>query len=371
MTTYRRWPGDNQSGEKPVPTGMIHGAILGTCHGVDGHNNNYKNNPAADHADYDGSNFLDGVCTGMKWQCVEYARRYWMINKGIVLPSLSWAAHIWDRVTHASRRGDFAIVPLLKFPNFGTEIPAVGDLLVYKSTPNQWVGHVAVVVDVVTKQGGTLHVRVAEQNQHNNKLWVGRYYAEEIHLVTGENAHGQTTYSITHSDPDLILDGWVRAAVDKAVLREPWTRPEPRLPVSGIYDKDSAIALQKFVGSFPDGSHGGMTNTDIRNVLRQHGDPSEAPTNPHSDELLRCLRHFLTRHWSLASPTPDRAPLDISVCPRNTRCVCRVILREEITDSESAATTPCPTTQALQAFLNNVHHPHDLRSAVQRVDLNH
>ncbi|RHY25858.1 hypothetical protein DYB32_008044 [Aphanomyces invadans] len=263
MATHsqRRWPGDYTSGEKLTPVGMVHGAVLGSYDGVEGYNNNYKNNPHADDENYDGSNFLNGVCTGMKWQCVEYARRYWIVKRGIVLPSLSWAAHIWDRITHVSRLGDFAIVPLKKFPNFGTEKPEVGDFLVYKSTPSQWVGHVAVVADVVTKDNGTLTVYVAEQNVHNDKMWIGGHYADELHLVTGTSRDGQTTYSITHPDPDLVLEGWVRPALDEAVLRAPWTRPLARLPLNGVYCKESAFALQKFVGSYPDGSHGGIVRT--------------------------------------------------------------------------------------------------------------
>ncbi|RHY20115.1 hypothetical protein DYB25_003031 [Aphanomyces astaci] len=372
-TSQRRWPGDNPDGAKTIPVGMVHGAVLGSYKGVEGYNNNYKNNPHAEHDDYDGSNFLNGVCTGMKWQCVEYARRYWIVNHGIVLPSLSWAAHIWDRVTHASRLGDFAIVPLLKFPNFGTEKPVVGDLLVYKSTPSQWVGHVAVVADVVTKEGGTLALYVAEQNMHNDKLWAGGHYADELHLVTGTSRDGKTTYSITHPDPDLILDGWVRASLDDAVLRAPWSRPPPRLPLSGVYDKESATALQKFVGSYADGSHGGMTNTDLRNILRQHGDPSEAPTTPNTAELVKCLRLFLARHWALVRSTgDDDSGKDlVAVCPGTTQCVCRVIRREEIhpaSSEDGAAVEVCHTTKALQGFLNSVHHPHDLRSAAALVD---
>ncbi|KAH9096741.1 hypothetical protein LEN26_017369 [Aphanomyces euteiches] len=366
MSTHqRRWPGDNPNGEKTEPVGMAHGTVLGSFHGVEGYNNNYKNNPHATDENYDGSNFLDGVCTGMKWQCVEYARRYWIVNKGVVLPSLSWAAHIWDRITHVSRRHDFAMVPLLKFPNGSTEKPLVGDLLVYQSTPNQWVGHVAVVADIIEKEDGQKALYVAEQNVHNNRLWIGGHYADELPLHIGTSDDGKLTYTITHPDPDLVLDGWVRADLDNAVFRAPWTRPAPRLPVSGIYDQESAIALQKFVGSFPDGSHGGMTNTDIRNVLRQYGEPNEAPKSPNVHELLSSLRLFLKRHSALSSPTNDNAVPDLNECPGNTRCVCRVIMREEI--GEEPAPTPCNTTKALQTFLNNVHHPHDLRSAVQLV----
>ncbi|KDO31284.1 hypothetical protein SPRG_03899 [Saprolegnia parasitica CBS 223.65] len=357
-THQRRWPGDNPNGEKAPVTGMRHGALLGTCMGVEGYNCNYKNNPDADLPHYDGSNFLDGLCTGMKWQCVEYARRFWVLKKGIVLPSLSWAAHIWTKIEHVSRRDDFAIVPLQKLPNFGTEKPEVGDFLVYQSTPNQWVGHVAVVVGVFERDGRWV-VRVAEQNVENNKLWPGDY-ADELELQT-DVVDGKTTYGIVHRDTDLVLDGWVRARLDQARARAPWTRPAPRVAVSGIYDHDSAVALQTFVGSYPDGSHGGMTNTDIRNVLRQYGTADEAPTTTENDELVMCLRKFLLGRPTLLAPFKAQA----LSCPGTGRCVCRTIRREPLDDADAA--TSCSTTSALQAFLNSVHHPHDLRSALAQL----
>ncbi|KAF0692951.1 hypothetical protein As57867_015941, partial [Aphanomyces stellatus] len=189
--------------------GMVHGAVLGTCHGVDGYNCNYRNIDDDDEDD-DGSHYLDGLYTGAKWQCVEYARRYWITNRGIYLPSIPHAAHIWTRVTHATRLDDESPVHLQKLPNHGSEKPAVGDLLVYKSTPGQYVGHVAVVVDVLEKTPGRWVVHVAEQNQYNNRLWKGGHYSDELKLKVDSLDDGSVSYSIKHTDRDLVLDGWVR-----------------------------------------------------------------------------------------------------------------------------------------------------------------
>jgi hypothetical protein len=277
---------------------------------------------------------------------------------------LSWAAHIWTKIPHVSRHADYAIVPLTKHPNFGPEKPAEGDLLVYRSTPNQWVGHVAVVVGVL-ERNGQWYVRVAEQNQRNNKMWPGDYADELVLETKNSDEKGAVVYGITHPDPDLELDGWVRAMLDDAVLRAPWFRPEPTLAVNGIYDQETTIELQKFVGSFPDGSHGGMTNTDIRNVLRQYGQPDEGPTTPDYQELLNCLRRFLLRHYKVMVPGGEH--LDLTKCTRQGACVCCVILREDTGESEGQeAAAPCDTTKALQIFLNNIKHPHDLRSAMQQ-----
>ncbi|CAK4083137.1 unnamed protein product [Aphanomyces euteiches] len=189
--------------------GLPHGTVLGSAHGVEGYNNNYRHIPA-DGDDNDGSHYLDGLYMGYKWQCVEYARRYWVKKRDIYLPSIPHAAHIWTRVTHVKKLDDSSIVPLRKLPNHGTEKPDVGDLLVYKSTPGQYVGHVAVVVDVLEKQPGHWVVHVAEQNQYNNRMWKGDNYADELKLETKTREDGKTTYGITHRDRDLVLDGWVR-----------------------------------------------------------------------------------------------------------------------------------------------------------------
>jgi hypothetical protein len=61
--------------------GLPHGLVLGTTKcGIVAYNCNYHNNPQAETSAraYDYSNFLDnGIFTGMKYQCVEFARRYW------------------------------------------------------------------------------------------------------------------------------------------------------------------------------------------------------------------------------------------------------------------------------------------------------
>ena len=92
-------------------------------------------------------------------------------------------------------------VPLAAYANGGSEAPTAGDLLIYKSTPGQRVGHVAVVISssrldattflhqtsflqvlsVSIVPGGVSHVRVGEQNQENDIMWPGDY-ADQIEL---------------------------------------------------------------------------------------------------------------------------------------------------------------------------------------------
>ena len=41
-------------------------------------------------------NTLNGVYTGLKWQCVEYARRWLLVNRGEVYGDVDIAADIWQ-----------------------------------------------------------------------------------------------------------------------------------------------------------------------------------------------------------------------------------------------------------------------------------
>lgn len=47
----------------------------------------------------DGTMAVDGVFTGYKWQCVEFARRWGLAQRGYVFESIPMAYHIFD-LTH-------------------------------------------------------------------------------------------------------------------------------------------------------------------------------------------------------------------------------------------------------------------------------
>jgi len=106
--------------------------------------------------------------TGIKWQCVEYARRWWLIKRNAVFGSVDTADDMWTVLSNAERPGTKESVPLERRANGGREAPAVGDLLIYKkdaNTRNLTFGHVAVVVSVDEDA-----IAVAEQN-YDNRGW--------------------------------------------------------------------------------------------------------------------------------------------------------------------------------------------------------
>lgn len=135
------------------------------------------------------------IFTGMKWQCVEYSRRWLIENQGVTFADVEYAYHIWD-LKFGEMVDTHVHVPLLRFPNKTTkEAPQVGDLLIY-SNALAITGHVAVIVSVDKD-----NITLAEQNYFNRK-WEGKNYARRLLLDKDEQGH----YRIF--DDSLI--GWVR-----------------------------------------------------------------------------------------------------------------------------------------------------------------
>jgi hypothetical protein len=113
---------------------------------------------------------------GLKWQCVEYARRWTYIRKSSVFPSIPGAADIWNELKYVERVSDKAQFPLKHHPNGSPKLPINETYLIYQVQKDMPFGHVAVIVDVLPNA-----IRVAEQN-FNFYYW-RRNYARQIPLV--------------------------------------------------------------------------------------------------------------------------------------------------------------------------------------------
>ena len=120
-------------------------------------------------------NYVNGQYTGLKWECVEYARRWFIQVRGITFEDVATAEDLWKLKTAKAKSKKIA------FTN-GKGIPPVGALLIYRKTNKAPYGHVAVVVKV-----NRVTVDIAEQN-YSLKKWKG--YSRRIHMT----------------DPDII--GW-------------------------------------------------------------------------------------------------------------------------------------------------------------------
>ena len=125
-------------------------------------------------------NKIDGTFTGIQWQCVEYARRWLLINKGVVYGDVDIAADIWglDVVTRVKDKTE---LKMLTYPNGNEKQPEVGDLLIYAKAYLK-TGHIAVISNINPKSHT---VQVIEQNFNNTKWTDG--YARSIPYIKQDN----------------------------------------------------------------------------------------------------------------------------------------------------------------------------------------
>jgi glutathionylspermidine amidase/synthetase len=138
---------------------------------------------------------LNGTYTGIRWQCVEFARRWLLVNRGVVYGDVDYAYNIWDKINHFQSVADKKVIPVISIPNGASQPPRVGDLLIY-SKDFLGTGHVA----VVTAMDADSHrLQVGEQN-FDNRHWRGN--------------HARTIDITRHQDRYWVLDpyllGWKR-----------------------------------------------------------------------------------------------------------------------------------------------------------------
>ena len=161
-------------------------------------------------------NLTQDVYTGMRWQCVEYSRRWLVINHGVTFGSIASAYMIWDlvKVSDVYTNKDYEFY---NFANSQTQTPPiVSDLIIYrKSEPNP-DGHVGVIVNINLEKG---YVDIAEQN-YSSKMWKNKTYARRIVLLKKENGNyeildkdyeeGRFKYHTTTDDDKNEILGWKR-----------------------------------------------------------------------------------------------------------------------------------------------------------------
>ena len=141
-----------------------------------------------------GRHYLHGIFMGVKWQCVEYARRWLLIRKGCVFQNIRCAADIWTDMTFVERVTDGEKFPLISHSNGSPIFPKKDTFLIYCRSEEQPVGHIAVICDV-----GENSIRIAEQN--NKFHYWNSEYARELPVVCKDGL-----YFIIDEDP---LYGWM------------------------------------------------------------------------------------------------------------------------------------------------------------------
>ncbi len=141
------------------------------------------------------------IFTGIKWQCVEYARRWLIENRKITFASIEYAYQIWD-LPYFNHADTNEPMPVIHHQNgISTNSPQIGDLLIYDKQQNLITGHVAVIVGVDEHS-----ITIAEQNQANF-FWEHKDYSRQLPLQRDTGARFQIV------DEDVI--GWIHPQIDE------------------------------------------------------------------------------------------------------------------------------------------------------------
>ncbi|CAF1188433.1 unnamed protein product [Rotaria sp. Silwood1] len=122
------------------------------------------------------NSYLYGIYMGIKWQCVEYARRWTFLRKSSIFENIKDANNMWSQLEYIERVIDKESFPLKKHPNGSPKRPTNESYLIYPRQKYIPYGHVSIIVEVLRNS-----IRVAEENFYFT-YWKHNY-AREIPLV--------------------------------------------------------------------------------------------------------------------------------------------------------------------------------------------
>lgn len=121
---------------------------------------------------YDKSYIFKNIFTGIKWECVEFIRRWLIIRYSITFQELDTAYKIFDLpYIKFSNLITGEILPYMKYYNgsIGNLLPNIGTIIIWDKFGEHPYGHCAVVVKVDDN-----YIYISEQNWHNEK-WNNPY----------------------------------------------------------------------------------------------------------------------------------------------------------------------------------------------------
>ena len=187
-------------------TPLLFGQIMGYAPGqVPAYSSDYK---TADSQELPNRhafrNYLNGVYTGYKWQCVEFARRYLLMNYGYVFDDIAMAYDIF-RLSSVKVIATDERLPLHSFANGSKRHPEPGAMLIWSEGGEfETTGHVAIVTEVFADK-----IRVAEQNVHDCS-WHEHNYSRELPASVSPDGN----YWIQCSFCNASVLGWVMQTSD-------------------------------------------------------------------------------------------------------------------------------------------------------------
>lgn len=136
------------------------GVKIGSFEGVDAYSNRNTSYYTND------KNYInkDGVkvFTGIKWQCVEYARRFIIEKFGVYFDDVNSAFQIYDKAHVLDVKKNKH--KFVSYDNNNINPPQKYDVLIYRKSYSSPYGHVAIISNVNLSRG---YVEICEQNYNN------------------------------------------------------------------------------------------------------------------------------------------------------------------------------------------------------------
>lgn len=136
-------------------------------------------------------NFVHGIFTGYRWQCVEYARRWLLLRKTCIFRNIPTAADIWTNLDEIVRVTDGKKFSLIAHRNGSSVKPKKDSILIYPRCRDLPYGHVAIITEV-----GPDYIRIAEQNYRFSR-WPANYSRQISMGFLHENFHLRDHYKIS------------------------------------------------------------------------------------------------------------------------------------------------------------------------------
>ncbi|KAF0700472.1 Aste57867_9001 [Aphanomyces stellatus] len=178
------------------------GTVLGITSGVKVYSNDHP--PPTDSENYypDGTDYTNGTYTGLKWQCVELARRYLLVTQGVVFESVDDAAEIFLLRTVKNNTSKERL-PLHVFPQGSSTPPQTGSLLLFdRQGAYAPYGHVAVVINVQDS-----FIDIAEENMDNFAWRPDAYYSRRLRVSYTPSSLTVLPYYNKPNVSEVVL-GW-------------------------------------------------------------------------------------------------------------------------------------------------------------------
>ena len=113
-------------------------------------------------------NFYFNEFSGLRYECVEFARRFLIACFGLTFRSVKSAVNLWNMKYFVSVINKSKVLIRHYFPSINSKID-IGDLIIFNSSVESPDGHVAVVVKCI-KHREKVFIYICDQNFNNKKF---------------------------------------------------------------------------------------------------------------------------------------------------------------------------------------------------------